>query len=52
MSSGGIEAAKAFVRVYWEDSAIRRGIENTKAMLESTAANIGKIGAGMAGGIG
>lgn len=49
MSSGGIEAAKAFVRVYWEDSAIRRGIENTKAMLESTAANIGKIGAGMAG---
>jgi TP901 family phage tail tape measure protein len=49
MSSGGIEAAKAFVRVYWEDSAIRRGIESTKAMLESTAANIGKIGAGMAG---
>ena len=49
MSSGGIEAAKAFVRVYWEDSAIRRGIESTKAMLESTAANIGKMGAGMAG---
>jgi TP901 family phage tail tape measure protein len=49
MSSGGIEAAKAFVRVYWEDSAIRRGIESTKAMLEATAANIGKIGAGMAG---
>jgi hypothetical protein len=49
MSSGGIEAAKAFVRVYWEDSAIRRGIESTKAMLESTAANIASIGAGMAG---
>lgn len=49
MSSGGIEAAKAFVRVYWEDSAIRRGIESTKAMLEATAAKIAGIGAGMAG---
>lgn len=49
MSSGGIEAAKAFVRVYWEDSAIRRGIESTKAMLEATAARIAGIGAGMAG---
>lgn len=49
MSSGGIEAAKAFVRVYWEDSAIRRGIEGSKAMLESAAAKIAGIGAGMAG---
>lgn len=49
MSSGGIEAAKAFVRVYWEDSAIRRGIESTKAMLEATAAKIAGIGAAMAG---
>lgn len=49
MASGGIEAAKAFVRVYWEDSAIRRGIESTKAMLETTAAKIAGIGTGMAG---
>jgi len=49
MSARGIEAARAFVRVLWEDSAIKRGIERTQALLRSTAASIGKVGAGLAG---
>jgi hypothetical protein len=43
-----IEAARAFVSVAWDDSAIRRGIERTKAMLNGAAAGIGKMGAGFA----
>lgn len=47
MSVRGIEAARAYVRAYWEDSAVRRGIENTKRMLNSAAASIGKLGGGL-----
>lgn len=48
MSASSIEAARAFVRVLWEDSAIKRGIAKTQAMLRSAAGAIGSVGKGMA----
>ena len=48
MSAKAIEAARAFVRAYWDDNAVRRGIANMQSMLNSAAASIGKVGAGLA----
>lgn len=47
MSASSIEAARAFVRVLWEDSAIRKGIQRTQAMLRTSAAAIGSVGKGL-----
>jgi len=46
MAAKAIEAARAFVRVAWEDSAIRRGISSAMGMLKSFAAGVAKVGFG------
>ena len=47
--SKAIEAARAFIRVAWNDSALRKGIEATQARLNAMATGVAKIGAGFAG---
>ena len=47
--SKAIEAARAFIRVAWNDSALRKGIEATQARLRTMATGVAKIGAGFAG---
>ena len=46
MSAKSIEAARAFVRVAWEDSAIRRGIARAAGMLKTFAAGVSQISFG------
>lgn len=48
MAAKAIEAARAFVRVAWEDSAIRKGIERAQAQMRSFAAGAAKVGSAMA----
>lgn len=46
MAARAVEAAKAFVRVAWEDSAIRRGIASATGLMKSFAAGVAKVGFG------
>jgi methyl-accepting chemotaxis protein len=46
MSARAIEAAKAFVKVGWEDSALRRGISSAMSTIKGFASGIAKVGIG------
>lgn len=48
-SSRAIEAAKAFVRIYADDSLLRRTLQGAVGQMQSFAAKVGKIGGGLAG---
>jgi hypothetical protein len=48
-SSRAIEAAKAFVRIYADDSALRRTLQSAVGAMQSFGIKIAKIGAGMTG---
>ena len=40
----GIEAGKAYVKGYWDDSAITRGLKRTKSMMNATAKGMMSLG--------
>jgi len=46
MSAKAIEAAKAFVKVAWEDSAVRKGMASAFSMIRSFAARVTAISFG------
>ena len=48
MSARSIEAARAFVRVAWEDNAVKKGISNAIGMMKGFAVSAAKIAGGMA----